>query len=293
MMNRNKYTLMALIAVLLWGSLYTAVKLGYTAYGVSSVGDILYFAGVRFTICGAMITMFAFITRPETFQPAKKHFLPILLAGLFSIILNYGLQYTGLQLTESSKTALLKQAGSLLYVCFSFLFFRDDKLTIRKLVGVAVGFAGVVVINGDATGIRFGTGELLIIAASLCTVIANITSKKTFSKVAPVTVTGISQLFGGVVMVICGKLMGGDMTINADSSSLIMVYICIASIVSYCMWYTASNKSQLSGMFIIKFAEPVLAGVTGAMLLGENVFNLKYLMAFLLVASGIWISAKR
>ena len=72
MMNRHKYTLMALIAVLLWGSLYTAVKLGYTAYGVSSVGDILYFAGVRFTICGAMITMFAFITRPETFQPAKK-----------------------------------------------------------------------------------------------------------------------------------------------------------------------------------------------------------------------------
>jgi len=42
-------------------------------------------------------------------------------------------------------------------------------------------------------------------------------------------------------------------------------------------------------MFIMKFAEPLFACVFGAILLGENIFRIQYLMAFILIFSGIII----
>jgi drug/metabolite transporter (DMT)-like permease len=39
--------------------------------------------------------------------------------------LHYAFTYIGLSSTDSSKTALIKQLGSLIYVCFAFLFFKN------------------------------------------------------------------------------------------------------------------------------------------------------------------------
>lgn len=289
-MNKNKSILYALLVMLLWGTLFPVVKLGYSAYNIVATGDILYFAGVRFTICGAFICLYTFITDKESFKAAMPSLVPILLSGLFAIILHYGFTYSALQLTDSSKTAILKQVGVLFYVCFSSLFFKEDKLTVKKLIGVFMGFAGIIAINASSDGISFNIGDVLIIAASFCTVFSNVISKKVFHTVKPITSTGISQLFGGVVLLIIGKLLGGGMSFAFNQSVFIMGYICIASIFSYCIWFTVVKNGELSKLFIIKFAEPVFACVFGAMILGENIFTVQYLIAFLLISGGIYIS---
>ena len=70
----------------------------------------------------------------------------IFVLGLFSIVLHYAFTYIGLSLTDSSKTALLKQLGVLLYICFAFLFVRDEKFNKLKIAGlVAAGVAMVAV----------------------------------------------------------------------------------------------------------------------------------------------------
>jgi hypothetical protein len=48
-MSKNKSMLYALLVMLLWGTLFPMVKLGYGAYNIVTTGDILFFAGVRFT----------------------------------------------------------------------------------------------------------------------------------------------------------------------------------------------------------------------------------------------------
>ncbi len=277
--------------MLLWGSLFPTVKLGMSAFGVETTGDILFFAGVRFVICGAVISLFALLRDKPSYKDAGKSMFPILSAGLFSIILHYACTYSALTLTESSKTAILKQVGILFYVCFSALFFKDDKLTRAKLVGAILGFVGIIVINTDINGISFNVGDALIIAASFCSVISSIISKKVSARVNPLTVTGISQLFGGAVLTVIGRLMGGSMQISANPEALIMVYICAASIVSYSIWFWVLKKGELSRMFIIKFAEPLFACLFGAVLLGE--FKWQYLLSFVFIAGGIYISNKK
>lgn len=289
-MNR---TIWAILVMLLWGSLFPTVKLGYQVYGISTIGDILFFAGVRFTICGGIICLYSFMRNKEKFLPVKKSIAPILLSGVFAIILHYSFTYTGLQLTDSSKTAILKQLGALFYVCFSAVFFKEDRLTLRKLVGVLLGFTGIVVINISSGRVVFQLGDILIIAASFCTVFSNVISKKVFQKVEPITATGCSQLFGGLVLLTVGKVLGGHMSFSLDHTALIFGYICMASIFGYCIWFKIVKNGELSKLFIIKFSESVFASVCGAILLGEHIFKIQYIIAFILISLGIYISQRQ
>lgn len=277
--------------MLLWGSLFPVVKLGFKAYDVVSVGDILLFAGIRFTICGAIIALFSYVKDKGSFSGARTSIIPILMSGLFAIILHYAFTYIGLKYTDSSKTAILKQLGALFYVCFSALFFKDDRITARKLVGVILGFLGIIAVNISGTSLKFHIGDALIIGASFCTVFSNVISKKVFEKVNPIASTGISQLFGGIILLIVGYILGGSVSFKLNSDILIMVYICIASCISYCIWFTVVKKGQLSKLFIIKFAEPVFATIIGACLLGEDILKLEYIIGFILIAFGIYISS--
>ena len=291
-MNKKiKTILFSLLVMALWGSLFPCVKLSYSLLNINSnsIADILMFAALRFSICGFLVCAFCILRKKRIKKPAKSSIINILWIGLFAIVLHYAFTYIGLSMTDSSKTALLKQAGALIYICFSFLFFKDEKFSIFKIIGAIIGFGGIMAINMSSSRITFSLGDILILLASVCTVVSNIISRKSSKSCSPLWITGISQLFGGLVTLITCVLLGASFPHFTFKGALVFAYICIASITSYTLWYYVLKTNELSKMFIIKFAEPLFACVFGAIILGENIFRLQYLAAFVLISSGIII----
>lgn len=279
--------------MLLWGLLFPLVKLGYSVFGIEGVGSILTFAGLRFTVCGALITAFAAIKCKDGFKGLGKNIAGILGAGLFSIILHYACTYTGLAMTEGGKTAIIKQIGAVLYICFGALFFKEERLTVQKLGGLLLGILGIFAINFGSGKFTFSVGDLLIIGASFCTVFANVISKKTLGNTEPLVLTGISQLFGGIVLLAAGLIAGGDMvTVLPKTLPQVCAFagIVAASVVSYSLWYLLVQKENLSKLFIIKFSEPLFAAIFGWLIRGENIWQLNYLVAFVLISLGITVA---
>ena len=289
-----KTVFLALVVMALWGSLFPCVKIGYREFAISGtdIPSILMFAGTRFLVCGAVICFVACLKKDKIEGAKIKSVGAFLFVGLFSIILHYACTYIGLSTTDSSKTALIKQLGTLLYVCFAFLFFKDEKFSIWKIVGAFIGFIGIVAINFNPSGISFSLGDILIVIASFCTVAASIISKKVIGKNSPFWLTGISQFFGGAVLTVASLIMGADMLSFNLKSVGVFAYICIASSVSYVLWNYIMKTSDLSNMFIIKFAEPLFACLFGAILLNENIFKWQYLIAFVLISGGIVLGNK-
>ena len=293
-MKKYKTIILALIVMALWGSLFPCVKMGYRVLSIDSnfVPDILMFAAMRFTICGGIVSLFCLWKRNTIQAPTLRNISHIILIGVFAIVLHYACTYIGLSTTDSSKTALLKQSGALIYVCFSFLFFKDEKFSVYKIIGAIVGFCGIIVINFSKSILSFSFGDILILCASVCTVVSNVISRSKSQECSPLWITGISQLFGGAVLLIVAISLGGDFLEFSLKGSLVFSYICIASIVAYTLWYYVLATCELSKLFIIKFAEPLFACVFGAILLGENIFKWQYLAAFLLISLGILIGHK-
>ncbi len=288
--NNLSFILKSLIVMALWGSLFPCVKMSYGAFGIESVGDLLFFAGVRFTICGAVIMLYRFITAKNLFKSIRPVIATVLISGLFSVVLHYAFTYSALKFSRSSAlVAILKQVGMVFYVCFSFLFFKEDKPTIIKFIAALAGFAGIIVINITPEGIDFGLGEVLVILASFSSVFSNVFGKKAISKADSVWVTGVSQFFGGVILLAAGYLMGGSMVVSYEPRSLIFVYILFASVFSYCLWYKILETHDLSKMFIIKFAEPLFATAFGMLIAGES-FKIQYIIGFLFISLGITLT---
>ena len=281
--------LLPLVPMVLWGSLFPMIKLGYKAFEIDSksIPDIIMFAAVRFVVCGVIICAIALIRRGEVASPKWKSVLLILLSGLFAIVLHYAFTYIGLSGGDSSKTALLKQRGALFYICFSFLFFKSEKFSIFKILGAAVGFFGIFAINFDGGAIVFSTGDILIILASVCSVVSSCINKACVKGSSPFWITGISQLSGGIVLLIAALIMGAGFPKFNLYSSAIFIYICTASIIAYVTFSHLQKTLANSHLFIVKFAEPLFACVFGAIWLGENILKPQYLLAFLLISGGI------
>jgi drug/metabolite transporter (DMT)-like permease len=288
--SKNAFTVfLAILAMAFWGSIFSCIKLGYAAFSINTENpaDILLFAAMRFLICGVLVCLFCFIKRAKYSLPSIKDVLQISAMGFFQIFLHYTCTYLALSVTAGSKTALLKQLGTLLYVSLAFLFFKDEKFSWYKIIGVLLGFIGIIAMNANGAGISFARGDVLIIAASFCTVVSAIMSKKSVKSVTPLWVTGISQLFGGALLLSTGFIMGGALPAFNLKAGLILLYICVASISGYTLWYYVIGRIELSALFIIKFAEPVFGCIFAAVILDENIFRIQYLLGFLLISFGI------
>ena len=295
MKNKNLLNIvLPLIPMIFWGSLFPFVKIGYKAFSIDTdrIGDIIMLAAMRFSVCGIIGCVIAFLTDAKLEKPIEKSILNLFLVGMFSVVLSYAFIYVGMTLTNSSKAAILGQLSPLIYACFSFLFIKSEKFSIYKIFGAVIGFCGIFIINvgGNMNGIS--KGDILILLASLCTVISLIMSEKSVCSTSPLWVTGISQFLGGVLLFVLSLIMGGKIPDFNAYSSAVFAYICFASITAYTLFFYIQKKIPLSKLFIIKFAEPFFACIFSAILLKENIFQMQYPIAFVLISAGIVLAYK-
>ena len=286
MSRRKSFTVpLAMLVMILWGSLYPLVKEGYRRFAVRTdfFPDILAFCGLRFAVCGGLILFICLITKRSLKLSTKSEWISVLGVGLFSVILHYSFSYIGLTMTDSGKTALLKQLAVAFFIPLSFLFVKGERFKPSNILSAALCLAGIVVLNVGKLGFAFGLGEAMIVAASFCSVISNVVAKKSMTTVDPLAMAGYSQAFGGVILLLFGLSLGGRCHPVSGGSYLVFGYICAASIVSYCLWYTVVKKADLSLLFIIKFMEPMFAALIGALVLKENPFTASFLGAFALI----------
>lgn len=281
--------ILPLIVMLLWGTLFPMVKISYTAFNIdtSSVADILMFASVRFVICGILVCILSAVKKEKIHASVGKNIWYIVLVGFFSIFLHYAFTYVGLSVTDSSKSSLIKQLANLLYICFAFLFIKEEKFNKFKIIGAIVGFSGIIAISWTGKSFVVASGDILLMAASVCSVTATIISKISVKNSSVYWVTGISQLSGGILLFITALIMGGSFPVFNLRAILVFLYICAASIAGYILWYVSLSKATVSRLFIVKFAEPLFACIFGALLLGENILKIQYLLAFILICLGI------
>lgn len=291
--NKITSVIIAIVVCALWGSLYPFVKIGYSAFQIASsdIPTIMLFAGCRFVVSG-MILFIIFSAKEKKFSILhhKKYLILILLISLTSIILHYFFTYTALAFGEGSKSAIIKQVGFLFLSCFAFLFIKEDKFSITKLISGTLGFFGIVVTSFDNGKFSFASGDVFLILASFCSVISMILSKEIVKKINPLHLTACGHLFGGIVLCIVGVALGGRITYIDRNSSLIFAYICLASIIAYALWNVLIKYNDVSKLSVIKFTEPLFAVILSGIFLGENIFKLNYLIAFIIILAAILLA---
>ena len=284
--------LIALLVCALWGSLFPFVKIGYASFHIAGddIPSIMLFAGIRFTLCGGIMILLFSATKKRFLRPVRRDMSPILWAALFSIILHYAFTYWVLAIGEGSKSAIIKQVGFLFLSCFSFLFIKSDRFTWSKPVCGILGFAGIIVTNLDGTGFSFGVSDVLLLAASLCSVTSTVITKHAVERTSPLTLVAYSQLLGGLCLCAGGLVAGGKLTHLDIKALLVLLYVCAASIGAYSLWNLLIKYNSVSKLSVIKFSEPLFAVILSGLILKEQVWRLNYLLALLIILAAILLN---
>ena len=288
--------LLACVCCILWGSAIPAIKTGYRLMEVDAADTAsqIVFAGVRFTLAGLLVLIFASIREKKVLIPDRtilKYAVPVCLAQTVG---QYFFFYIGVAHTSGVKGGIITGLGNFIAILMACLIVRNERMTGRKMAGCVLGFAGVVVINlmGKSLDMGFtltGEGFILIsqVAYGISTILINIYSKK----VSPVVLSGTQFTMGGVVLTLIGIGMGGHLGNITAVGVVIIFYLAMVSAVAYTLWSVLLAWNDVSKVAIFGFVNPLCSVMLSALILGEvkQAFNTGSLVALILVCAGIYI----
>lgn len=288
-------TIFALTAAIAWGWAYPLIKLGFSEFAISTdmTSSKMLFAGIRFCLSGLIILAIAG-TKKRDFKVRKPiDWWYILLFCMMNTTLHYAFFYFGLSHSEGSRAAILNSLSVFSVVIFACIFFKSDRMTVKKIIGCIVGFAGILSLNlgGAESGKFTWLGDGMIILNALCGASASLLTRGLGKRVDVFVGTGYSLAIGGALLIIPGLMMGGELPqITLLGITYLLLLIAIST-----LGFTLYNKlltcNPVGKVAIYNSLIPVVGAVTSCLCLNET-FYIKYMIAGALAAGGIYIINK-
>lgn len=288
----------ALSAAIAWGWAYPLIKIGFEEFGITQemTGSKMFFAGVRFCLAGSLILAIARIAGKSFRINGKKGGLYILSYALLNTSLHYAFFYIGLSHSEGARAAILNSLGVFLLVLLACLFFKSDKLTLRKLIGCIIGFVGVLTLNlnsGIQSDFTF-MGDGMIVLNALCAAFAGLMTRG-LGKCADVFVaTGYSLAIGGLFLLVPGLMLKGTLPCISFTGCVILCLLVLISTLGFTLYNKLLSCNPVGKIAIYNSIIPVVGAVTSCLCLNEP-FYWKYILAAGLATGGVYMinSAKK
>lgn len=283
---------LALLCCALWGSAFPCIKIGYGLLNIEGAGSQILFGGYRFMLAGLITLAFACVKKRSIVR-VERSLIPYLIAqGLIQTAVQYILYYIGVAHTTGSKGAVINASNTFFSIFFAHFLMKDEKITLRKLLGCIVGFAGIFIMNMGADpngGSITLLGEGFVLLSSLAYGLSSVTLKLLSRREDTTVITAIQFIFGSAVMIILGLMMGGRVTGFTLSSALLLLYLALLSSLAFTIWGLLLKHNSVGRVAIYGFSIPVFGMFFSALLLHESVLSVKNLAALLLVCAGIVI----
>ena len=280
----------AVFCTLIWGTAFPFIKLGYSAFSVESgdIGSTLLFAGLRFSLAGILVICFLCAKSSRLALPKKDELLPILLLGTVQTTGQYLFTYCGIGYTTGANTSIITACASFITVLAAPLFFKNDRLTLLKLIGCALGFGGVLVINGCG-GFALSTlfGDILIFCSTVFAAGGNLIAKGVTKGRNPVSITGYQLLLGGSLLTALGLISGGRLDLLNAQGVLILLWLAVVSAAAFSLWTALLKHHPAGKIAVFNLLVPVFGTVLSGLMLGEQVWRFETLLSLILISAGI------
>ena len=287
--------LFALTAAIAWGWAYPLIKLGFGEFAITTemTGSKMLFAGIRFCISGLIVLAMAASAHRDFSVRTSSSWWYILLFCMMNTTLHYTFFYIGLSHADGARSAILNSLSVFSVVILACLFFRSDRMTIRKMTGCAIGIAGILALNigGKESGAFTIMGDGMIILNALCSATASLLTRGLSKRIDVFVGTGYSLAIGGALLILPGLAMGGTLPQITMLGLLYLLLLIAISTIGFTLYNKLLTCNPVGKVSIYNSLIPVVGAITSCLCLGET-FYWKYLLAGSLSAIGIYIINK-
>jgi drug/metabolite transporter (DMT)-like permease len=261
----------ALAAVyFIWGSTYLAIR-----YAIESIPP-LSSAALRFTLAGLVLGAFLALRRgPSALRVTRRQLASAALIGTLLLLGGNGFVVLSEQYIPSGTSALLVASVPLWIVVWRAV--AKDRPNARTLVGVLIGFAGLVVLMRPGHGgtHNYVLGVLFVLIASVSWAFGSVASKVWLTPPKdPFVGSAYQMVFGGLGCGIAAALHGEHFDPGAITGTSVWATLYLVgagSLVAFSSYVWLLKNAPISTVATYAYVNPVVAVALGALFLGESI----------------------
>jgi drug/metabolite transporter (DMT)-like permease len=271
----------------IWGSTYLAIKLA-----IDTLPPLL-MAGTRFVVAGAALWLLAPGNR--NVRPTKADWRWAFILGAFLLLGGNGFVSIVEAKMPSGVAALLVTTVPLWMVLLDWLRPGGQRPTGLLVVGLALGFSGVVLLAGNDAGWAGGQVDYLYVAGilvgTLCWAIGSLLSRGSPIKLPILRSVALQMMAGGILLTAVGLLRGEWSDFQLDDVSWTsfwawMFLIVFGSVIAFSAYSWLLTVKPAALVSTYAFVNPVVAVLLGAVWLSEPL-GLRVLLASAIIVAAV------
>ena len=273
---------------LIWGTTYLAIKVALVTVPPLLLGGFRY-------LFAAIIMIVGLKTQGRRLPPSSAWPTQAVL-GFFMLTLGNGGVVTGEGYLSSGLTAVLVATSPFWMVGIDAVFPGGGRLHPRQLIGMGIGFLGIVLLVWPDLSIGGVGGRnvlLGVIAVQVACIGWSLASSYTKRHVMSGDVLGaatLQMLFGGAFMMLGGTVRGewARLSFTMPSALALGYLTLLGSVVAFVAYSYALKHLPIAVVSLYTYVNPVIAVALGIILLNEP-FDLRQLAAAGVIAAGMLI----
>lgn len=264
---------------LIWGSSFLLIRVGVQDMSATQVVLIrIVFAAIGLNL----VRMMRGVPLPRDWQTVKA----LILIGGGNAAIPYTLISLAEQNITSGMAAVLQATASLQTLVFAHFAFADERMTTQKIMGLMVGFGGVIVLSSNAIdpGGKIDTPMLLgilgMVLASTFYASFIVYSRKVIKRdIEPIVVasgTFIPATFFSALFLILEPLLGGRAFVpfsQLPTDTILAVFGLgfVNTFIAYLFFYYIIRELGAFRASMVTYIVPVVGLILGWLLLHEHI----------------------
>jgi drug/metabolite transporter (DMT)-like permease len=283
----NSWIAELVLLAAIWGSSFLFMRLGVVEFGAMAT------AAVRVAIAAAFLMPVLWLR--GLLPQLRQHWKPIFLIGIFNSAIPFACFSFALLSITTGLSAILNATVPLFGALVAW-FWLKDRPTGSRMLGLAIGFAGVALLawdkasfKPDASGIAPVWAVLACLLATVCYALAANATKRYLSGLsALVTATG-SQIGATLALALPAVWFWPDRMPRPAAWLWLLVLGVVCTGFAYVLYFRLIERAGPARALAVTFLVPVFAVLYGALFLAEAVTG-RMLLCGLVIVCGTALS---
>jgi O-acetylserine/cysteine efflux transporter len=284
--GRRRFGVLAFVVlVLAWSSSFSVVKVGL------DYAPPVLFAGLRTLLSGVLMTAVALVWGGD--PNLRRDWRVFVYLGAFNVVLFIGAQTFAVLYLPSGTAAVLIYLQPILVGVLAWTVLGEP-LTATKVVGLLLGFAGIVAVSSagllDAAGEVTLVGVVSGVASALFWALGTVGFKRYEARISTLWAVALPFLMGGAVLTTLGLSLErvSDISLTGPLVSSVLYSAFVGTGLAWLLFFGLVRAGEASRVASFIFVVPLAAVVIGAVVLDEAL-GPPLLVGAALVVSGIYL----
>jgi drug/metabolite transporter (DMT)-like permease len=285
-MNLTRAYIAWAVVCVVWGTTYLGIGIALETMPVALL------AGLRWLLAG--IVLAALVPLFGERLPPIRLWGRIALTGFLMAVLGNGGVVWAQQYVPSGLAAVIVATVPFWSVLVEALRPAGERVTRRGVLGLLIGFAGIVVLVwpeltiGGASGRAFIYGVIALQIATLGWALGTSYMKRNPTGASPLGASAVQMLLSGIMLIGIGTALGewNALHFNARSAAAMAYLVLVGSVIGYSAYVYALKYLPISTVSLYAYINPIIAVVLGALVLDEP-FDMRVIGASALVLVGV------